>query len=321
MRIGLLPIPRWRPGVERGGWQSGLMRVLTDVDVRAASAAAVVDAAREALERFSGGQLLAPPRVRSEAGAVEYVFTVGALAGGASGFRAYRTGEIPGDQLVAVWDYDGTLTGVVVGEELGVRRTGALGAVAADVLARPDAEAVGVVGSGRQAWAQLWALTAVRHLGSVRVYSPVSEHREAFAARARNELQLPATAVDSAAGAVRDADIVLVATRSGKPVIAAHDVSPGAHVTTVGPKFRSGHEIPAGLADVASVITCDSPAQARSYQEPFFTDPAALISLGDVVTGRSPRRWAAEDITLYCSVGLAGSEVILAQHLLGAQAS
>jgi ornithine cyclodeaminase len=94
-------------------------------------------------------------------------------------------------------------------------------------------------------------------------------------------------------------------------------VSPGAHVTTVGPKFRSGHEIPAGLADVASVITCDSPAQARSYQEPFFTDPAALISLGDVVTGRSPRRRAAEDITLYCSVGLAGSEVILAQHLLG----
>jgi ornithine cyclodeaminase/alanine dehydrogenase-like protein (mu-crystallin family) len=76
-------------------------------------------------------------------------------------------------------------------------------------------------------------------------------------------------------------------------------------------------EIPARLAGVASVVTCDSPAQARSYQEPFFTDPGALISLGDVVTGRSPGRRNAEGITLHCSVGLAGSEVILAQHLLG----
>ncbi len=109
------------------------MRVLADVDVRAASAMAVVGAAREALERFSRGQLLAPPRVSCGVGAVEYVFTVGALAGGASGFRAYRTGDNPGDQLVAVWDQDGTLTGVVAGEELGVRRTGALGAVAADL--------------------------------------------------------------------------------------------------------------------------------------------------------------------------------------------
>jgi ornithine cyclodeaminase len=137
------------------------------------------------------------------------------------------------------------------------------------------------------------------------VYSPVSEHREAFAARARHELQLPAEAVETAAGAVRDADIVVVATRSDKPVIAAEDVSPGSQVTTVGPKFRSGHEIPARLAAVASVITCDSPAQARSYPEPFFIDSATLISLGD-----------AADITLHCSVGLAGSEVILAQHLL-----
>jgi ornithine cyclodeaminase len=273
-------------------------------------------AAREALERFSAGQLLAPPRVSSEVGATAYVFTVGGLTGGASGFRAYRTGGVPGDQLVAVWGQDGTLTGLVIGEELGVRRTGALGAVAADALARPDAQSIGIVGSGRQAWAQLWALTAVRQPGSVRVYSPVSEHREAFAASARHELQLPAEAVETAAGAVRDADIVVVATRSDNPVIAAEDVSPGSQVTTVGPKFRSGHEIPARLATVASVITCDSPAQARSYPEPFFIDSATLISLGDVVTGRSPGRQNAADITLHCSVGLAGSEVILAQHLL-----
>ena len=292
------------------------MRVLTDVDVRLATPALVVGAARGALERFSDGQLLAPPRVSCQLGAMEYVFTVGGVTARESGFRVYRTGDSPGDQLVAVWDRDGTLTGVVIGEELGVRRTGALGAVAADVLAQPGAETVGVVGSGRQAWAQLWALTAVRHLRSVRVYSSTPQHRESFAARARSELELSAAAVDAASDAVRDADIVLVATRSTGPVIATHDVRPGAHVTTVGPKLRSGHEIPAELTDVASVVACDSPAQAGSYREPFFVDPTALVSLGDVATGRSPGRQTAEDITLYCSVGLAGSEVVLAQQLL-----
>lgn len=132
----------------------------------------VVAAAREALLQAARGELDAPPRVRTELGSLDYVFTAGALADGSSGFRAYRAGQPAGDQLVAVWDADGALTGLVVGEELGARRTGALGAVAGDALARPDAHTVGLVGTGRQAWAQLWALAAVRDLRQVRVYSP-----------------------------------------------------------------------------------------------------------------------------------------------------
>ncbi|HEY7144098.1 MAG TPA: NAD(P)-binding domain-containing protein [Streptosporangiaceae bacterium] len=292
------------------------MRVLSDAQVRVSPPATAVAAAREALERFADGTLQAPPRLTGDLGPMQYVFTVGRLAGGVSGFRAYRSGDQPGEQLVAVWDQDGTLAGLVVGDQLGAQRTGALGAVAADVLARQDAQAVAVVGSGRQAWAQLWALTAVRSPRRVRVYSRDPRRREAFAARARDELGLPATAVATAGEAVSDADIILVATVSARPVIAAADVRPGAHVTTVGPKSASGHELPAELAAAAAVVTCDSPAQARSYPEPFFTDTRALVSLGDVLTGRAPGRQGPDDITLHCSVGLAGSEVILAQRLL-----
>ncbi|MGI8613275.1 MAG: hypothetical protein ACR2KL_04925, partial [Nocardioidaceae bacterium] len=49
------------------------MRVLTDDDVRAASAATVVAAAREALLQAGRGELAASPRTRGEAGTVEYV--------------------------------------------------------------------------------------------------------------------------------------------------------------------------------------------------------------------------------------------------------
>lgn len=103
------------------------MRVLTDSDVRGAPAAVVVDAAREALIQAGRGELTGPPRARSELGDVDYVYTAGALADETSGFRVYRAGHPAGDQLVAVWAADGHLAGLVVGEELGVRRTGALG--------------------------------------------------------------------------------------------------------------------------------------------------------------------------------------------------
>jgi len=215
-----------------------------------------------------------------------------------------------------VWAADGHLAGLVVGEELGVRRTGALGAVAVDVLARPDATTVAVVGSGGQAWSQLWALTVVRDIAQVRVFSPNTSHRQVFAARARAELHLATSAVDDAASAVREADIIILATRSSTPVISAADVADGTHLTTVGPKFRSGHETPVELVAAAAIVTCDSPQQAAAYPEPFFTGSAPLVSLSDVLLGAIPGRQHRCDITVHCSVGLAGSEVLLAHSLL-----
>ncbi len=294
------------------------MRLLVahDDDVRALPPRAAVDAMRELLLSAADGRMQAPPRLRAALDGLDYVFTVGRLADGTSGFRVYRAGEPAGDQLTAVWSPNGELRGIVTGDELGARRTGALGAVAADVLARADAAIAGVVGSGGQAWTQLWALSAVRGLDRVRVYSPTAAHREAFARRAGDELGLEATAVGSASEAVAGADLIVLATRSTTPVIEAADVSPGAHVVTVGPKSRSGHETPTELVTIAAVVTCDSPAQARAYQEPFFTGDVELVDLADVVAGRVPGRRGRDEVTLHCSVGLAGSEVALAARVL-----
>jgi ornithine cyclodeaminase/alanine dehydrogenase-like protein (mu-crystallin family) len=292
------------------------MRILTDRDVAQVSPAAAVDAAREALRQFGVGESAAPARVRSSLGDLGYVFTVGALADGTSGFRVYRTGQPAGDQVTVVWDPAGRIAGFVVGEELGARRTGALGGVAADLLARPDASRVAVIGAGVQAWTQLWALTGVRRLDLVRVFSPTAANRERFAARASSELGLTAEVAGDPAAALRDADLVVLATRSTTPVIDARDVPAGAHVATVGPKLAGGHETPLELVAAAAVVACDSPQQATAYPEPFFTQPEALVSLSEVLLGRAPGRRSPEDITLYCSVGLAGSEVLLAQRLL-----
>ena len=168
------------------------LQIATDADVRAMAATAAVEAMREVLASADRGQLRAPPRIRAELDGFDYVYTVGQLADGTSGFRAYRAGRPAGDQLTAVWAPTGELRGIVIGDELGARRTGALGAVAADLLAREAATSVGVIGAGTQAWTQLWALCAVRPIETVTVYSRRPENREAFAGRVRAELDLDA---------------------------------------------------------------------------------------------------------------------------------
>jgi ornithine cyclodeaminase/alanine dehydrogenase-like protein (mu-crystallin family) len=205
---------------------------LGDDAVSALGAADAVDTMREAVRAAYAGQLAAPARVRAELADLDYVFPVGTLGAGPSGFRAYRAGSPEGDQLVAVWDVTGQLTGVVVGSQLGARRTGALGAVATDALARLDARGVAVIGSGVQAWTQLWATTGVRDIRRVQVFSPDPRHRARFAARAEGELRVQAAAVATAREALTCADIVILATTATRPVIAAEDVQPGAHVSS-----------------------------------------------------------------------------------------
>lgn len=290
------------------------MRVLTDTDVaRDLTAEIAVAAARRALVDAYAGRLSAPPRARVELGGHDFVFTAGGYADGPVGFRAYGLWPGESDQAVLVWDGHGALTGVVAGGELGARRTGALGGVAADVLARADARRVAIIGSGRQAWSQLWAIAAVRPIAAVAIHSPTADHRERFAQRARTDLGLEAEAVASARAAARGADIVVLATRSETPVVEAGWIEAGAHVSTVGPKAASAHEAPPELADAATIVATDSPDQARASGEAFFTG-RPLEHLGRLVA--EPPRRPADAVTLYCSTGLAGSEVVLADALL-----
>ena len=290
--------------------------VLGDDDVRRLlTPQAAVAAARSALTAAYWGDLAAPPRLHAGIGGISLAFTAGGFPAGPLGVRVYGTWPGQSDQAVLVWDGDGRLAGVITGTELGARRTGALGGVAADLLAPPGDVTAAVLGSGAQAWTQLWAASAVRRFRQVRVYSPTAGHAAAFAARAWAELGLPAAAVGGAHEAVIGADLILVATRAAYPVLESGWISPGAHVTTVGPKTVTAHEIPPALADRADMIVSDSPAQAAAYGEPFFTS-RPLAHLGAIAAGQASGRRRADQLTLYCSTGLAGSEVVIAATVL-----
>lgn len=301
----------------------GVMTVLfSDEDVAAAvDAPLTVAAMRDALLAAHDGRLIAPPRASAPLGGGRMVLTAGHLTGEWYGFRSYDTfGHPESGQVVALHDATtGAVRAIAVGEELGSRRTGGLGGVAVDALARPDAATLGVVGSGRQAWTQVWAAAAVRPLREVTVHSRSAARREAFAARVRGELGVPARAVDSAAAAVRDRDLVVIATTSTTPVLAAADLAPGTHVNTVGFKQVDRHEFGTDLLDAADLLVTDSPGQAAAYAPPMLAavEPYAgrLRDLGAVLAGAVPGRTGADQLSVFCSTGLAGTEVFLLDRL------
>ncbi|MCX4386021.1 ornithine cyclodeaminase family protein [Micromonospora peucetia] len=295
----------------------------SDPEVAAAlDAPATVAAMREALLAAYAGRLVAPPRAAAPLGGGRMVLTAGHLTGEWYGFRSYDTfGHPESAQVVVLHDgRTGAVRAVAVGEELGSRRTGGLGGVAVDALARPDAATLGVIGSGGQAWTQVWAAAAVRPLREVTVHSRSAARREAFAARVRAELGVPARAVDSARAAVRDRDVVVLATTAVTPVLDAADLAPGTHVNTVGFKQVDRHEFGADLLDAADLLATDSPAQAAAYDPPMLATlpgyAGRLRDLGAVLAGAVPGRTGADQVTVFCSTGLAGTEVFLLDRLV-----
>lgn len=129
--------------------------------------------------------------------------------------------------------------------------------------------------------------------------------------------------MDDARTAVDGAGIVILATDSASPVIDASWLSPGAHVTTVGPKQRGRAEIGPDLPAAAPLLVTDSVDQIDAYDPPNVLAGTPyrgrLVTLGQIRNGAVPR--PPGGISVFFSVGLAGTEPFLlyqlCRHLTG----
>lgn len=112
-------------------------------------------------------------------------------------------------------------------------RVGASGGIAVDHLASPEATEVGIIGSGTMARTHLEAISLVRPLERVSVFSPTSANREEFAREMSSTLGVPVNPVESAEAAVSDCPIVVTATNSMSPTLEPGWIAPGAVVVCV----------------------------------------------------------------------------------------
>jgi len=193
-------------------------------------------------------------------------------------------------------------------------RTGLAGAIAADVLARPDARTVAIVGAGVQGILQLEMLLLVRPITRARVYDISADRTRAFAARNRSRLGIeiePAANLDTA---IRDSDIIVTATWATEPFLHPVMVRPGTHVTTLGVDQPGKAEVSADLLR-SSLFVCDDRDLAVTMGAAGGAGVGAEVidaELGEVIAGLHPGRAEPDEITIFSSVGLAFQDLVVA---------
>jgi ornithine cyclodeaminase/alanine dehydrogenase-like protein (mu-crystallin family) len=209
---------------------------------------------------------------------------------------------------------DGNVLAILDAAYLTAARTGAMSGVATDALARHDSGVVGVIGSGLEAETNLMAVCAVRDVREVRVYSRSSERRSAFVTRMQARLGIEMAATATPEEAVAGADIVVVATNTGKGGAAAYQgawMEPSQHVVSIGsttPELREIDEVCFARADRVFFDT-DAHQVAEESGDIIAADRAGTIGtphlLADLLCGREAGRSGHNDITLFKSVGSA----------------
>jgi alanine dehydrogenase len=207
-------------------------------------------------------------------------------------------------------------------------RVGAAAGIGADLMARPEAEVLGLVGSGGMARTYLEALAEVRSLREVRVYSTTEANRERFAAAAREELGLEIRAVGSAQQAVEGADIVATATDSMSATFDPAWLAPGTHVTCVTRRELSTelieradrvvqlgvNTVPHGTpvpgmewkAGGIAAYVSGQPEERARIPSSKGRETGVFPTLVDVHRGKVPARASSEEITLFVTTGTQG---------------
>lgn len=266
---------------------------------------------------LDGGDLLLMPGVR-EGGSGASVKVVTILPGNA-------TRGLPTLHAVVVWldATTGAPLALMDGATITAMRTGAASGVATRLLARSASETLAVIGAGGQAEWQVRAVLAARPISRVLVHARSPEARAAFATRMSDALGVSVQPVDSAEGAVRQADVVCCATTSTEPVFDAAWLRPGTHVNGIG-AFRLGMvELPSELFGRASLVAVDarSAAMAEAGDVVAAIDRGLLAETQLVELGTIGRDWVEsrepDAITVFKSVGLAIQDVAAAELVAG----
>ncbi len=177
---------------------------------------------------------------------------------------------------------------------LTVERTAGTTALAVAELAPKGARRLAIIGSGRIAEAHWRLVAGLRDWEAVRVWSP-RLHQKASSgtgwASADPRLQI----ADSATDACGDAEVVMLCTSSGTPVIETKALRPGVLVTSISTNVAQAHEVEPGfLAHARSIATTGRPRRAPPARW-YWRRARQLVCRqdhgrsGELVAGRCPR--------------------------------
>jgi alanine dehydrogenase len=218
----------------------------------------------------------------------------------------------------------GAPTAILDATSLTDMRTGAMTALGARYLARKSSKILGHIGARGTSYWNIRLLDHFFDFEEIRVHSKRQESRTAFAERLSVDLDKPVVAVDSWEHCVREADIVVEASRltEPQPLLKTDWIKAGALVVPYG--TMSAVEL--SLTDIMDKVVVDDWGQCRKGQ-PYgalrrHVDSDKLnernlhAELGQIVAGLKPGRQNDRETILFWHRGLSLSDIALGHAML-----
>lgn len=307
------------------------LRVLTGADIRrAVTMREMIEAMRDAFIALSAGRVRMPIRSAIDFPEAEgtALFMPAAQEGG--GYFSVKTVNLfPGNRamalpfiqgLVCLFDAaTGTPVALLEATTLTAMRTGAACGLATELLARPEAAVVTIIGAGTQGRTQLEAVCAVRTIKRAYIYDLNEKLAARFASEMSALLGVEVVAASSVGQAVRAADILCTATVSSVPVFDDSDTRPGLHLNAIGSYKPHVQEVPADTVFRSRVFVDHVESALEEAGDLLVPIRSGLITrwhivaeIGKVAANHVSGRLSTSEVTFFKSVGVAVQDLAAA---------
>ena len=287
-----------------------------------------------AMRETSAGHVLQPPRLAMQLrnslnlfGAMICHSDAATLLGAKlmSVFPDNHDKGMPSHQgFVLLFDpHTGSPAAILDGFEITAQRTAAVSAVATAALSIDVLSTLAILGTGEQALRHLSAICLVRKLQEVRIWGRDRDKTQALAERVREGCPAPVRAASTVAEALDGASIVCCVSASRTPILLESMLEPGMHINAVGASTSAAAEIDAAVVprtrffvDRRDMAELNAAEYRRALSEGLIAEGHIVGELGEVLLGRRPGRQAADEITLYKSLGIPAQDLFAAAEVL-----
>ncbi len=215
----------------------------------------------------------------------------------------------------------GELLAVLNASAITAIRTAAVSGVATNILARKDAQILGIIGAGVQARTHLAAIAAVRPIKQVKIMDKFYENAQKYVNELSASYPFPIIAVETGEEAVRDADIIITVTNSSEPVLRRNWIAPGAHLNAVGACSPNAREIDTATVLASKLYVDRKESTLNEAGDYILAGKEGAIGpnhirgeIGELLIGKVSGRTSDEEITLFKALGLAVEDLATAQY-------
>lgn len=205
-------------------------------------------------------------------------------------------------------------------------RTAALSGIASKYLAKPDSQQVAVIGCGGMAYEQLNAvLTVCPNIKTVTLWNRTIKGADTFKtqfAEQYPEWSVTIEVCEDVASAVKDADVINLATRATEGLFEINQIKADAHINAVGAYQPEMKEVSNSVIEACSHVFIDDIVGGRHEAGDLIQADAAEScswtwndlsgDLADLVTNNITIDQDKKGITLFKSVGAASFDAAVA---------